>query len=40
MDNHNPKIHTSKDTIEFVNIPHAMEFAKLALGFVVELSSA
>lgn len=33
----NPFIHTENDTIENVDFDYMMEFAKLALAFVVEL---
>jgi leucyl aminopeptidase len=34
----NNKIHTNQDLIEFLNVEHGLEFAKVALGFIVELS--
>jgi len=36
--NSNPFIHTTSDTLNRLNKPHALQFAKLGLGFVVELS--
>jgi leucyl aminopeptidase len=33
----NPDIHSAQDTIDKLSIPHAMEFAKVAVGFAVEL---
>jgi len=35
---HNPNIHTNRDTLSRLNLEHAIEFAKLGLAFVVELS--
>lgn len=37
--NHNPYIHTDRDTLEHASLEHGLEFAKLGLGFVVELAS-
>lgn len=34
----NGNIHTAKDTYESVNFKHALNFAKLAIGYVVELA--
>eukprot|EP01065_Artemidia_motanka_P034452 TRINITY_DN418_c0_g1_i1.p1 TRINITY_DN418_c0_g1~~TRINITY_DN418_c0_g1_i1.p1 ORF type:complete len:403 (+),score=150.79 TRINITY_DN418_c0_g1_i1:62-1210(+) len=34
---HNPHIHTAQDTIDKMNMTHATEFAKLAVGFAAEL---
>jgi len=36
--NSNPYIHTPNDQLNRLNLPHMLEFAKLALSFVVELS--
>merc|ERR1712232_83413 len=36
---HNPYIHTEKDTTAYANFDHGLEFAKLGLGFVVELAA-
>ncbi len=35
----NPYIHTGDDTVEHIDFEHALQFAKLALAYVVELSS-
>ncbi len=35
----NPFIHTAKDTLEYADLDHGLEFAKVALGFAVELSA-
>jgi len=35
---HSPYIHTANDLISTLNFAHAIEFAKLALGFAVELA--
>jgi leucyl aminopeptidase len=34
----NPNTHSSKDTIDKVNVNHVMAFVRLAIGFMVELS--
>jgi len=36
--NSNPDIHTSRDTIDKLDRDHAVQFARLGLGFVVEMS--
>jgi len=36
--NSNPDIHTARDTIDKLDRNHALHFAKLGLGFVVEMS--
>ncbi|KAF9585104.1 Leucine aminopeptidase 1 [Lunasporangiospora selenospora] len=33
----NPYIHTTSDTVEHINYDHMLQFAKLSLGFAVEL---
>jgi len=38
--NLNNKIHTNQDLIEFLNVEHGLEFAKVATGFIVELGLA
>jgi len=38
--NSNPNIHTSRDLLAILDLNHALEFAKLGLGFAVELSYA
>jgi len=35
---HNPNIHTTRDTLENMNMTHATEFAKLGVGFATELA--
>eukprot|EP00756_Hemistasia_phaeocysticola_P018742 Hpha_TRINITY_DN15616_c3_g6::TRINITY_DN15616_c3_g6_i1::g.101690::m.101690/K05994/E3.4.11.10; bacterial leucyl aminopeptidase len=35
---HNPHIHTTRDTLENMNMTHATEFAKLGVSFVTELA--
>jgi len=35
--NENKQIHTSSDTLSLLNLPHAMEFVRLAISFAVEL---
>jgi leucyl aminopeptidase len=37
--NSDPYIHTSSDTIDKLNLDHGLEFAKVGLGYIVELSS-
>jgi len=37
MKDTNPNIHTVNDTLSRINLDHAMEFIKVALGYVVEL---
>lgn len=37
FDNHNRSIHSSRDTVNLINIDHAMKFVKLGFAFVVEL---
>jgi len=39
MGNSNPYIHTPSDTFNRLNPPHAFELVKLALGFILELST-
>jgi len=39
MSNMNRAIHTSSDTFDKLNMERALKFAKIALGFVVELSN-
>jgi leucyl aminopeptidase len=34
----NSKIHTPNDSLDTVNYDHGLQFAKLAVGFVVEMS--
>lgn len=34
-----PYIHTSSDTIDKLDLDHGLEFAKVGLGYIVELSS-
>jgi len=34
----NPDIHTSRDTLDKLSLEHIVEFAKLGLGFAVEMS--
>jgi leucyl aminopeptidase len=34
----NPKLHTSSDTVTYVNFTHMAEFVKITAGFAVELS--
>jgi len=36
--NINPKIHTSQDVFNILNLDHGLEFAKLGVGYLVELS--
>ncbi len=36
----NPYIHSGDDTVEHIDFDHALQFAKLALAYVVELSSS
>ncbi|KFA60329.1 hypothetical protein S40285_07660 [Stachybotrys chlorohalonatus IBT 40285] len=36
--NHNPRIHTPNDTIEFVEFDHVLQHAKLTTGFMYELA--
>jgi len=38
--NSNPLIHTRNDLLQYLNFDHAAEFARLAVGFAVELSLA
>lgn len=38
FDDSSPYIHTSGDTIDKLSFDHMKEFAKLAIGFAVELS--
>lgn len=38
FDNSNPYIHTTRDVIENLSFDHMKEFAKVAVGFAVELS--
>lgn len=40
MKNMNHKIHTAKDTMDTVNIKHAMQFVKLGAAFVAEMAEA
>jgi len=35
----NPYIHSASDTLAHASFPHALEFAKIGLGFVVELAA-
>jgi len=37
-DNSNPNIHTIRDTLDYVNFAHVHEFAKLAVGFAIEVA--
>jgi bacterial leucyl aminopeptidase len=39
FENHNDKIHTSKDTADRLTPEHMVNFAKLGLAFVIELAS-
>jgi len=34
-----PWIHTADDTLDHYSLEHGMEFAKVALGFIIELAS-
>jgi leucyl aminopeptidase len=36
---HNPRIHTSGDRMEYLNLEHMTNFAKLGLAFAIELAS-
>lgn len=36
---HNPYIHTAQDTEAYADFDHGLEFAKLGLGFLVELAA-
>jgi len=36
---HNPYIHTEKDTLAYADLDHGLEFAKIGLGFLVELAA-
>jgi len=36
---HNPYIHSDQDTLAHASLEHGLEFAKLGLGFVVELAA-
>jgi len=38
IDIENPYIHTPSDTFDHVDLEHSLEFAKVAVGFVVELA--
>jgi leucyl aminopeptidase len=35
----NPYIHSSKDTVDRLDLKNAIEYVKLSVGFVIELSS-
>jgi leucyl aminopeptidase len=35
---HNPNIHTVRDTLQHISMEHVLEFAKLGVGFAVEMS--
>lgn len=39
FENHNPTIHTSKDTMDRLSLEHMTNFTKLGLAFAVELAS-
>jgi len=39
MSKSNPNIHTSNDLLSKINVARGMEFAKVAVGFIVEMSS-
>jgi leucyl aminopeptidase len=39
FEKHNPYIHSADDTLEHASLAHGLEFAKVALGFVVELAA-
>jgi len=34
----NPNIHTTRDTLDWLSLEHAAEFAKIGIGFAVEMS--
>lgn len=34
----NPNIHTSRDTLDKLNMEHAVQYARIAVGFAVEMS--
>jgi leucyl aminopeptidase len=34
----NPNIHTTRDTLDILDFNHAVQFSKIALGFVIEMS--
>jgi len=36
---HDPYIHTSSDTLDKISVPRGLEFAKVALGYIVEMAS-
>jgi len=36
--NSDPYIHTKNDLIKYLSVEHGMEFAKVASGFIIELS--
>jgi len=38
FENRNPYVHTKYDDLSILNMDHGLEFAKVALGYVVELS--
>ena len=38
LDDDNPFIHTSQDRLEIINLDHMVNFTKLGLAFVIELS--
>jgi leucyl aminopeptidase len=37
-DSANPNIHTTRDTLTYVNFSHMQEYAKLAVGFAIEVA--
>lgn len=39
FDEHNPHIHTSKDTADLLSLEHMANFSKLALAFAIELAT-
>lgn len=39
FENHNPYIHSTHDTISFMNLEHLTNFSKLALAFSIEMAS-
>jgi len=36
---HDPYIHSSSDTLDKISVPRGLEFAKVALGYIVEMAS-